>query len=210
MVAACEALVHASADSVRAMAGQFQHAAGVITDLHQQTDAIAQLTQTIHDIADQTNLLALNAAIEAARAGEQGRGFAVVADEVRKLAERTAQTTLDITSQTSALAQRMSEVVGTMENGVTASDQGVARTGEVSQAIGHIRQNTEQINQHIHGVALALREQEHAMAELGQRLEVIVSMSDTHHHAIESTASAASQLTANAHSLAEAVGHFRV
>ena len=210
MVAACEALVHASADSVRAMAGQFQHAAGVINDLHQQTDAIAQLTQTIHDIADQTNLLALNAAIEAARAGEQGRGFAVVADEVRKLAERTAQTTLDITSQTSALAQRMSEVVGTMENGVTASDQGVARTGEVSQAIGHIRQNTEQINQHIHGVALALREQEHAMAELGQRLEVIVSMSDTHHHAIESTASAASQLTANAHSLAEAVGHFRV
>ena len=210
MVAACESLVHASADSVRSMAGQFQHAASVITELHQQTDAIAQLTQTIHDIADQTNLLALNAAIEAARAGETGRGFAVVADEVRKLAERTAHATLDISGQTSALSQRMSEVVAVMEQGVSASDQGVARTGEVSQAIGGIRHNAEQINQHIHGVALALREQRHAMAELGQRLEVIVSMSDTHHHAIETTASAASQLTANAHSLAEAVGHFRI
>ena len=210
MVAACESLVHTSADSVRAMAGQFQHAASAITALHQQTDAIALLTQTIHDIADQTNLLALNAAIEAARAGEQGRGFAVVADEVRKLAERTAQATLDITGQINALAQRMTEVVDVMQQGVSASDQGVARAGEVSDAIGGIRHNTEQINQHIHHVALALREQRHAMGELGQRLDVIVSMSDTHHHTIETTASAATQLTANAHALAETVGHFRI
>jgi methyl-accepting chemotaxis protein len=202
--------ISSTASEMEAIASLVQEAASGIHAMAEKSQQISGIVAVIREIADQTNLLALNAAIEAARAGEQGRGFAVVADEVRKLAERTAQTTLDITSQTSALAQRMSEVVGTMENGVTASDQGVARTGEVSQAIGHIRQNTEQINQHIHGVALALREQEHAMAELGQRLEVIVSMSDTHHHAIESTASAASQLTANAHSLAEAVGHFRV
>ena len=75
--------------------------------------------------------------------------------------------------------------------------------------MGGIRTNTERINKHIHGVALALSEQQQAMDELGQRLEVVVGMSDTHHHTIETTAHAASQLTANAHALAEAVAHFK-
>ena len=209
MVDACAELIHQSEDGVRDIASQFQQAAGAIGALHQQTDAIASITQTIHDIADQTNLLALNAAIEAARAGETGRGFAVVADEVRKLAERTGSATLEISGQIATLSTHMRHVVTVMEQGVDASQQGVAHTRQVSQAMGGIRTNTERINEHIHGVALALSEQQQAMGELGQRLEVVVGMSDTHHHTIETTAHAASQLTANAHALAEAVAHFK-
>ena len=210
MVAACEALVHASADSVRAMAGQFQHAAGVITDLHQQTDAIAQLTQTIHDIADQTNLLALNAAIEAARAGEQGRGFAVVADEVRKLAERTAVATSEIAGMIQQVQDSASGAVDGMASAASQVGRGVDQANGASATMGEIYNDLAAASDSVGVIAEVLHQQREATNVLSGNVELIARMAEENSAATRESASSAQRLEELAGSLRDMASRFVV
>ena len=210
MVAACEALVHASADSVRAMAGQFQHAAGVITDLHQQTDAIAQLTQTIHDIADQTNLLALNAAIEAARAGEQGRGFAVVADEVRKLAERTAVATSEIAGMIQQVQDSASGAVDGMASAASQVGRGVEQANGASMTMGEIYNDLAAASDSVGVIAEVLHQQREATNVLSGNVELIARMAEENSAATRESASSAQRLEELAGSLRDMASRFVV
>ncbi|WP_287880319.1 methyl-accepting chemotaxis protein [Aquitalea sp.] len=209
MVSDCEQLIHATASDINHIAERIGSAASAIDNLDKQTDAIASITRTIHDIADQTNLLALNAAIEAARAGEMGRGFAVVADEVRKLAERTGVATVEISGQIDTIRQGMSNVVGVMQSSVDASSHGVEQTHKAREAISGIRQNTDQIAQHIQGISLALHEQQSAMSDMAQRIEVVASMTESNQATVESSAAASDQLNSHAKALNAAIGVFR-
>ena len=209
VVGECEHLIHAAADEIGAVAERIGGTAQAIEALQQQTDAIATITRTIHDIADQTNLLALNAAIEAARAGEQGRGFAVVADEVRKLAERTGLATVEIAQQIGTIHTGMQDVVTLMRASVAASAEGVAQTRSASQAISGIRDNTGRIAEHIDGITLSLTEQQQAMRDIAQRIEVVASMTEANQQTVDATASAADQLAQSAHGLNFAVSAFR-
>ncbi|WP_280954834.1 methyl-accepting chemotaxis protein [Paludibacterium denitrificans] len=140
---------------------------------------------------------------------ETGRGFAVVADEVRKLAERTGSATVEISDQIDTIRHGMDAVVNVMQHSVDASLRGVEQTHSASSAISGIRENTDRITQHIQGVVQALQEQQHAMRDMAQGIEVVANMTEANQSTVDSTASAADQLKGHAHELAEAVSLFK-
>ncbi|MDH2433488.1 methyl-accepting chemotaxis protein [Pokkaliibacter sp. MBI-7] len=205
----CEEVIRTSASDIRSIADYIGNAAEKVHALNRQTDEIASITRTIHEIADQTNLLALNAAIEAARAGETGRGFAVVADEVRSLAGRTGSATVEISSQIDTIRQGMEQVVKVMEQSVEASRRGVAQTDVTSQAIGGIRDNTVHINQHVQGIVVALQQQQAAMGDMTQRIELIATMTGSNQDAVDKTVTASGDLRDHARELSDAVSIFK-
>ncbi|MBU2280756.1 MAG: methyl-accepting chemotaxis protein, partial [Gammaproteobacteria bacterium] len=128
-------------------------------ELGKQSEQISNIVSVIKGIADQTNLLALNAAIEAARAGEQGRGFAVVADEVRMLAQRTTQSTSEISSMIGLILSGTSDAVGQMGTGVVQVNQGVELAAQAGSAIAEIQQSFKQVLSVIEQISLSLNEQ---------------------------------------------------
>jgi methyl-accepting chemotaxis protein len=117
----------------------------IITQLGEQSASITSIVNTIHEIANQTNLLALNAAIEAARAGEQGRGFAVVADEVRKLAERTSSSTKEIETMIAKIGQDTHSGINSINTMLQQAEQGVDLANNAGQAIKEIRSGINQV-----------------------------------------------------------------
>jgi methyl-accepting chemotaxis protein len=145
-----------------------------IASLETQSEQISRIVSVIRDIAEQTNLLALNAAIEAARAGEAGRGFAVVADEVRKLSERTAQSTQEISTMVGAVQSAMHEAVSGIERGVAAVRASRDEAGEASNIIGNLQEIAQQVAVIVSELDSALREQSMASAEVARRIEEIV------------------------------------
>jgi len=205
------------ADVVRRAAKEMENIAGSVNESTQRiqtlvgrSQEIGSITQVIREIADQTNLLALNAAIEAARAGEQGRGFAVVADEVRKLAERTSQATAEITQMVAAIQDDTQQAVQAME-GATPRVKGGQELAQ--QATGLLDQIQQQANDSLdkaREVANATRSQATTANEIAGHVESIASMTEQTNAATLSNADAADQLKAVADRLQTELAYFKV
>ncbi len=182
----------------------------VIADLGQRSNQIGKILTVIKDIADQTNLLALNAAIEAARAGEQGRGFAVVADEVRKLAERTTAATSEISSMVGVIQEDTGRAVTTMRQSSDDVQQGVSLANQAGRALQDIASSVEQVADMIGQIAAATQEQSSASEALTQSVEDIAHVADENSRAIEHAATASQELVDCSQSLQQIVSRFRL
>ncbi len=193
-------------DSINGFARNIEHASGVVDGVQQESAQIGAVLEVIRGIAEQTNLLALNAAIEAARAGEQGRGFAVVADEVRGLASRTQQSTSEI----QAIIERLQEGVGNAAEVMNQSrDQAretLSRTDEASRSLAEITAAVERFDAIIEAIASASGAQKQASADMQQHLGAIVEVgaeSVSSHQALQSLARQLAELAGRLSALAE-------
>jgi methyl-accepting chemotaxis protein-2 (aspartate sensor receptor) len=181
-----------------------------IQKLGRETQQISTIAATIKEIADQTNLLALNAAIEAARAGEQGRGFAVVADEVRKLAERTTKSTLEISQMITRIQDGTKNAVDNMNVGVEQVANGVALAAEANEAIKRIHDGAVKVSEAVSNISSAIREQSTATTSVAQGLEQIARMTERNNADAKDTARSAVALQLVAGKLRETVEIFKV
>lgn len=203
-------VVRNTANEMRAIASKVRDSAEMTRKLGERSQAIDSIVGTIRDIADQTNLLALNAAIEAARAGEQGRGFAVVADEVRKLAERTSQSTQQIGGLIATIRSEIEVVVGDMQSGEVQMESGVALAEQAQSAIDAISHNADEINQLVHDISLALKEQTTASQDVARNVEQVAQLSEENSRAVMQAADATVHLKTLASQLDKAVHSFRL
>ncbi|MDD2990678.1 MAG: methyl-accepting chemotaxis protein [Zoogloea sp.] len=202
--------VDAAAERIGRVAEQVETTAGQMLALSEQVQQIDKITVVIREVADQTNLLALNAAIEAARAGEQGRGFAVVADEVRKLAERTTSSVQEISSVISTIQHGAAGAVSSMQSSRTLVSEVVLAASTASESMTGICHSASTMQGAIDNISDALREQRGASTELARNVEAIAQMSEENSAAVGSVASTAHRLLTVADSLKSSVSRFRV
>ncbi|WP_429393407.1 methyl-accepting chemotaxis protein [Pseudomonas laurylsulfatiphila] len=203
-------VIHQVVSDMDGIARSAQQSAQVIRTLDKESEGIFNIIQVIKGIADQTNLLALNAAIEAARAGEQGRGFAVVADEVRSLAGRTSASTQEIASMVARIQQSTREAVISMEEGVAQVDKGMAVTADVERAIREILDATLHTTQLVNDISRTIGEQSLASNEIAHQVEMIAGMSEGNSKVIGQTASTTDELSSLAGQLSQSVDRFRL
>jgi methyl-accepting chemotaxis protein/hemerythrin len=203
-------LVQGSSRLMENIAQRVNVSSQTVEGLGQRSDQIGAIVSTIQDIADQTNLLALNAAIEAARAGEQGRGFAVVADEVRALAERTTKATKEIAAMIKAIQSETQSAVSSMSEGVDEVKRGTAETARSGEALEDILNKINDLTMQISQVATAAEEQTATTQEITNNIQMITDVVNRNVENSRSTTQATTTLAREVDNLHELVGHFRL
>lgn len=203
-------VIHAAATEMENIATTVNHVAEKINSLERYSSEISGIASTIREIADQTNLLALNAAIEAARAGEQGRGFAVVADEVRKLAERTAMSTNEINGMIGKIQEGTREAVDEMAGGVEKVSNGVSLAREAGDSISNISNAANHAARAVDDITQAIEEQSMAARDVAMRLEKIAQGTEQNNIAAAETANEARKMAMLSHELEELARKFRI
>lgn len=209
-VGASISVIHQTSDTMNRIAERMRSSAEVMNELGHSADGITRIVQVIRDIAEQTNLLALNAAIEAARAGEQGRGFAVVADEVRKLAERTSQSTHEITGMIERVQSNAKQAVDGMDEGRQLIEEGTTHAEQARAAIAGLEESARRVREVVASITHALREQRAASTEIAQNVERIARSSDENHAATRDSLERAQALSGLAKELTGTVAQFRL
>jgi len=202
-------IVTEAVNGINSLASEVENAANVIHELENDSNSIGEVLSVIQGIAEQTNLLALNAAIEAARAGEQGRGFAVVADEVRTLASRTQNSTLEIQQTIERLQGRAKQAVSVMDNGRKRAASSVDQAASAGESIASISRRIDTINDMNTQIASAAEEQTAVAEEINRNIGNISHVSEETSLGAKNTADACHELLELANQLSMAVGSFR-
>ncbi|WEX15749.1 methyl-accepting chemotaxis protein [Pseudomonas sp. G11] len=198
-----------ASSSLEHIATALNSTATVINTLGQRSQEIGGIVGVITAIAEQTNLLALNAAIEAARAGEQGRGFAVVADEVRNLASRTRQATDEISGMIQSIQQETGNAISTMEHGNALMQEGLARNADVASALARIDEQSRSAGQQFAAITTATQEQSSTATLLSSNLQSIALANSEQREVVSNLAITAKELETLAASLRHEVDRFR-
>ncbi|MEM9082900.1 MAG: methyl-accepting chemotaxis protein, partial [Planctomycetota bacterium] len=194
---------------IQAITESVSQASQLVESLGERSDEIAQIIEVINDIADQTNLLALNAAIEAARAGEHGRGFAVVADEVRKLAERTTKATEEVANSIEGVRTETANAVEKMRDGQELVTRGSERAGEAGASLATIVEGSESLQLSVSSIASAAEQQGAATEEISQSVQSVNHSARATSEAAMKAAQATERLADNAQELTERISKFR-
>jgi len=203
-------VVQETITGMNVIAERVRQTSSTIEALGLRSEEIGDIVGTIEDIADQTNLLALNAAIEAARAGEQGRGFAVVADEVRALAERTTKATKEIGAMIKAIQNETKVAVKAMEEGVNEVEKGAASSQKSGQALKEILDRISEVSMQVSQIATAAEEQTATTNEVTSNVHQITEVIHQTASGAEETASAAAQLAKQAENLQNLISRFKL
>jgi len=203
-------VVSQTVDSINVLANEVENTASVIATLQSNSDNIGSVLDVIRGVAEQTNLLALNAAIEAARAGEQGRGFAVVADEVRTLASRTQESTEEIQQIISRLQSDSAHAVQAMEKGRTQAHESVAQAAKAGNSLKEITEAVSTIRDMNSQIASAAEEQTARSEEVKQNVEKINYVTEMSTQIAERTSKVSMQLSETASRLESLIGKFKI
>ena len=204
------AVVKQTITGMERIADRVKDASKTVEGLGARSEQIGEIIGTIEDIADQTNLLALNAAIEAARAGEQGRGFAVVADEVRALAERTTRATREIGDMIKAIQNETKGAVIAIEEGVAEVEKGTDYSVRSGQALEQILSQINDVTMQVNQIATAAEEQTSTTGEITANIQQITGIVRQTAQGATQTATASSELSQEADKLQHLVGRFKL
>jgi methyl-accepting chemotaxis protein len=203
-------VVENSIKVMREIAATVQESSRTVASLGERSTQIGTIISSIKEIAEQTNLLALNAAIEAARAGEQGRGFAVVADEVRKLAERTTSATREISEMISSIQNETGSAVSAMEKGMAQVQAGTSEAARSGVALRDILEQVNAVTTQVSQIAAAAEEQTVSTASISQNIETIKETIQVTSRESETSAAAANEMNAIAEELMAGISKFKV
>lgn len=203
-------VVSQTVSEIKAISQDVGRSAQAVSELGKKSEEIGEIIKVINDIADQTNLLALNAAIEAARAGEHGRGFAVVADEVRKLAERTTKATEEVATSIQQIQAQTTEAVSLIQSGSKRVGKGVELANDAGNALGRISQSSSGLSGMVQAIAAATEEQSAASTQISKSIEAIDSVTKESSSGASQMSQAAASLSQQSERLQSLVGQFKV